>query len=99
LALVHQPFIAAEFRRFIHGDNPNLTRLERRCGAGAFALRLYFLFKSGHIEFQVSLQGDVAREIDRKSVGVIEFENSAAGNGIAPEDRKSTRLNSSHITI
>src|SRR3989344_6714438 len=61
------------------------VHLKLGCRTRAFALRLHFTLKARHVYFQITFQGDITCEVNRKSVGVVKLENNRPRNGVAIE--------------
>src|SRR3989338_4791150 len=61
------------------------ARLKPGGRARAFTLRLHLALEAGHIELEIAFQRDIAREVRREAVRIIELENDRARNGITIE--------------
>ncbi|MNF43853.1 hypothetical protein D3C84_249540 [compost metagenome] len=83
LALAEGVFVAGEQGIGIDLDQAVVVQAEGAGGAGAFALGLHLALEAVLVDGQLALAGDVAGQVDREAVGVVQLEHHVAGNHAA----------------
>src|SRR5688572_6033320 len=83
VGLVQGSLMAGEFRAFPRRRRCDVSHGELTGGTTAVMLHFHFPLETFHVQLELTLTGDVAGQIHRKTVSVVELEDGFARDGVA----------------